>query len=442
VAWGIGLARLSDNSFFTHLATGRLILDTGHIPTVDPYSFTVRGEPWVVQSWLASLLYGVTEDVFGGDGLRVLTGLLVVGITAVAWRLARPARSFVVRLGIGALVLGVGSGLWAERPLLIGLLALGLTILAAEGGLDPRWLVPIGWIWVNSHGSFPLGVVYLLVVLVGCRLDGTPAMVERRAFTWLTGGILLGAINPLGPRLLIFPFELLQKRELLSYVSEWQAPTFLSLGQRLFLVQLAVVIVALVRRPSYRSGLVVCVFTLAALLGARNLTEASLDFGSLRCDLRGPLASGLAAMGLALAALLGSTRLSEPAFDFRGYPVEAVQHLVDHDVDLHEVRMAQPDLAGNFLELRFGDEANVFFDDRFDLFPKEVSDAHVALLNGSADADEALDTFDVDLVLLRRGDAYSQTLDASPDWRRLTSEKAWLLFCRRGADLGPEHEGC
>ena len=61
--WGayIGSAALSDNSFFTHLATGRLILRDGAIPTVDPYTFTARGEPWVVQSWLASLVYAAVE---------------------------------------------------------------------------------------------------------------------------------------------------------------------------------------------------------------------------------------------------------------------------------------------------------------------------------------------------------------------------------------------
>src|SRR5690606_15093214 len=47
----IGTDRLSDNSFFTHLATGRYILEHG-FPHGDVYSFTAPGERWVVQSWL------------------------------------------------------------------------------------------------------------------------------------------------------------------------------------------------------------------------------------------------------------------------------------------------------------------------------------------------------------------------------------------------------
>ncbi len=75
--WGlhIGLDRLSDNSFLTHLATGRLILDHG-VPRTDPYSFTANGQPWVVQSWLASVIYAWIESWFGANGIRVLMAAL------------------------------------------------------------------------------------------------------------------------------------------------------------------------------------------------------------------------------------------------------------------------------------------------------------------------------------------------------------------------------
>ncbi|MDP1804033.1 MAG: hypothetical protein Q8K72_02600, partial [Acidimicrobiales bacterium] len=157
-AVAIGMRPLADNSFLTHLATGRLILERGAVPSSDPYTFTALGEPWVVQSWLASWLYATVEALVGATGLRLLMGAVAAGLVAVAWRLTRPAASVVARLGIGVLFVGVGAGLWAERPLMLGLLALAAVVLVAEGGLDARWLVPIGWLWVNVHGSFPLGV--------------------------------------------------------------------------------------------------------------------------------------------------------------------------------------------------------------------------------------------------------------------------------------------
>ncbi len=46
----IGSRAISDNSFFTHLSTGNLILDERSVPTTDVFSFTAAGEPWTVQS--------------------------------------------------------------------------------------------------------------------------------------------------------------------------------------------------------------------------------------------------------------------------------------------------------------------------------------------------------------------------------------------------------
>src|SRR5262245_35288195 len=65
----IGLGPLNDNSFLTHLATGRLIIDNHHVPAHDPYSFSAAGHPWVVQSWLASLFYGAADKAYGARGL-------------------------------------------------------------------------------------------------------------------------------------------------------------------------------------------------------------------------------------------------------------------------------------------------------------------------------------------------------------------------------------
>ena len=54
--WAIGLAKLSDNSFFWHLRTGEYILDHG-IPHHDVFSYTAPGTKWVAQSWLAEVTY-------------------------------------------------------------------------------------------------------------------------------------------------------------------------------------------------------------------------------------------------------------------------------------------------------------------------------------------------------------------------------------------------
>ncbi len=445
---GIGLAPFSDNSFFTHLATGRLIVDQGHIPTTDPYTFTAHGHGWVVQSWLVSVLLGVADDVAGIGGVRILVGLLTVGVFAVAWRLSRPAQGLVVRVGIAGLVIGVGSLQWSERPLLVGLIAMGLAVLAGEGELDPRWLLPLGWVWVNSHGSFPIGVAYLLVVALGRRLDHLDASVELRAFRWLTGGVLLGAVNPLGPKLLVFPVQLLQHQEVLRHVTEWQAPQFHDLGERIFLLQVGLAILALVRRPRYRNALVVAVFVAAALLGARNeavaslvlvpvLAEAWSNVGGLKASAREGISRLLAVAGVVLIAAVAMSRLGQPAFDVSGYPVAALDQLDEWKVDLQRVHLASIDQVGNLIELRDGPGQRVWFDDRFDMFPDAVTRDAFALNDARPRSLEVLDAHGIDLVLWPSQGGLTAVLSATDEWRDLDdADDGWRLFCRVGAPLG------
>lgn len=447
-AIAVGMRPLSDNSFLTHLATGRLILDRGSVPSTDPYTFTALGESWVVQSWFASWLYATVEALAGAPGLRLLMGMVAAALVAVAWRLTRPAVSVVVRLGLGVLFVGVGAGLWAERPLMLGLLGLAAVVLAAEGALDPRWLVPVGWLWVNVHGSFPLGLAYLVVVLIGSRLDGGGwAGAERRSLGWSALGMVLGAVGPLGPRVLVFPVELLQRQDVLSNVIEWRAPTFDSFSQRAFLVQLAVAIVLLVRRPSYRAGLVVSVFAAAALLGARNLPVASLvllpvmasaapEWGTLRCATRSSLARLVAVTGLAACVLLALVRLDQRDYELRGYPVDALAFLAEAGVDLdHGDHLATQDVVGNLLEAVYGPRGLVFYDDRFDMFPDQVSAAHLALVRASPGVDDQLAELDVDLVVWDREAPMGQRLIVDPAWRVLFTDEQAVVACRRGASL-------
>lgn len=437
---------LNDNSFLTHLATGRLILDRGAVPSVDPYSFTASGEPWVVQSWLVSVLFAWAERVGGLDAVRVLVMAVTGAVALLAWRLLRPADGVVARLALAAVFLTVGVGTWAERPLMFGLLAFSTYVLAGEGGLDPRWLLPVGWLWVNSHGSFPLGLVYLTAVVVGEHMDGTRLPPARRSLRWAFAGTLAGAFGPLGLGALTFPVEVLGRQDVLQHVLEWQAPAFTSLSERAFLMQGVVAVVLLVRRPSYRTGLVLAVFMGAALLGSRNIAVASIallpsmaasvsGLGSLRSRTRPGLGRPLLAVLMLAAAILVVLRLDSAPSRLSAYPVDALGYLEGVGIDTREVRLAAPEAVGNLVTYVYGAERRVFYDDRFDMYPSEVSEAQLALAKAYPSVLTDLGRYEVDLILVRRSQSMALVLTAEPDWRTLFTDERWLLSCRRGAVL-------
>ena len=448
VAIAVGIERLNDNSFLTHLATGRLIRSSG-IPRVDPYTFTVFGDPWVVQSWLPSWLYASLESVWGLNGVRVLTAVLYAAIVAILWRLTEPAAGFVVRVLVAAVALAAMFGFLAERPFLIGLVAFGLCVLAGEGRLDPRLLVPAGWIWVNSHGSFPLGAVVLTVMLVGGLLDRRAVRVEAGALGWLLCGFVLGAFNPLGPRLLWFPIELLGRSSVLrSTILEWK-PLALDTGSQIAFVLLAVLAVwSVVRQRSWRAASLAVVFVVAALASRRNVPIAVLALAPVVASglpavgtltgLERPKASRVAVAALCvLTALYVTVALRQPPTAFLAYPVESIDALEDAGLSGPgtTARLVAPDYVGNYLSARYGSDAHSFVDDRYDLFPLDLIDDYGVLVRVDGDPGEVLDRYDADIVLWRTDEPLHEWLDASDEWVPAgAGGELWGLHCRIGSD--------
>ncbi|NNE96882.1 MAG: hypothetical protein HKN24_12720 [Acidimicrobiales bacterium] len=424
----IGRRVLGDNSFLTHFATGQLIIDRGSVPTVDPYSFTAKGEPWVVQSWLASVLYAGVDGVLGGFGVRLMNGVLTGATAALVWKMtSRRNANVFVPLGLTGAVLIIGASMWSARPLLFGLLGFTLVLAVLEGLIRPLWLLPIMWVWVNSHGSFPLAGVLVGTVGVGQWLDSRQFPVDTaRVLGYVTAGTLLGAINPLGPRLLWFPVQLLGRGEALDNVVEWRPFTLEGITAWVFAGLIVAFVVSLTRTVEWRNVVPATVFTLAAFLAIRNIVVASvvlavvaaphlqLTLGQLRHTDRGPAPRilGVGSIALALLAVVASMSGS---VDFDGYPIDEIDALDEAGLFDGNHRVLHSEVVGNYLGFRFGTDANVFVDDRFDFYPQQVLDDFDVMLYGG-DYQAVVDRWEPDAILWKQGGGFQQWLEARGDW--------------------------
>lgn len=441
--WGlaIGLQPLGDNSALTHLATGRFILDHG-VPRRDPFSFTAAGHAWTVSSWLASVGMALAERANAGYGVLVAHAVLTTLLAVLAWRLTRSASSMAGRILPVSVVLAVGTGSWPERPLLIGLVFLAIVVLVTESDVGSPWfLLPVMWFWVNTHGSFPLGLVYIGVRMVGRRLDGAPAgrlpVIAKAALV----GTLLGGINPVGPRLIVFPLELLKRHDLLARVVEWRSPDFSRPANLVFLAGFLVAVLLAGRRCSWEDGLVAVVFGAAACLGQRNIALGSIalapvlardlaHLGAVRGDNRNK-ATGVAALALvALAALLAVNSFQRPAYDLSTYPVAELNWMGTQG--LLETRVATQDFVGNLLLLREGATARVFFDDRYDLYPRTLITDSWKLLDGNEGWQGRLNRYRIDTLLWQRKKPLAGLVASDPDWRVVRRSTNWIVAVRSG----------
>lgn len=454
VGFVIGARTLADNSFLTHLATGRLILAQRAVPTVDPYTYLARGQTWTIQSWLVSLLYGGLDATLGPWAIRLAHGLAGALITQGLWRLVAPARQLVVRVGLVGLVLLTGSYLWSPRPLLFGLLALVVTLQVVQGQRRPGWLVAVFWLWVNSHGSFVMGLGLLGAVAVGAAIDRRrwpgPELVRCGL---AVAGCLAAVVNPVGWRLLWFPIELMGRSSALTGVAEWSPPTFDSVPEKLFLVLGALIVVAARRRCPWRQLLPAGVFFVAGLLAVRNLGLASLVIVALLAPSLAGLASGLRIEGeqggrparlTAFSALAGFlvaalAVMTAPAIDLSDYPVAQVDWLEARSLVASDgVVLGERDIVGNYLVLRYGPQARVFMDDRFDFHPLDVVADHRALLMGG-DMAPILARRGFDVILWATKSPLYRWLQTDPHWHLMLVDDSWFVACR---DTSPVYTRC
>lgn len=437
----LGLAPLKDNSFLTHLATGRLIFERGAIPSSDPYSFTAFGDPWTVQSRGASVLYAGAERTVGLVGIRLLNAALILVLVALLWQLTRPAGRVVGRALTLGLVVCMGTGLWVERPLLFGAVFLALVLLAAEDRLDPRWLVPVMWLWANTHGSFPFGIVFLVLVAAGRWLDERqrPA-VELRALAWASVGTVLAAVGPVGPKLLTFPFQLLSRRDAFEGVAEWEPPSWDRGVEKFFAAQMVLLlVVTLARHRRWRVLLPALVFGLAAGLSSRNILQASIvatpllaaglhGLGSLDGTKRPRLARPLAGALGCLALLLVVSGIAAPDTALDPYPERATTWMRSHDLlDLND-RVVTRDFVGNYIEFQYGPErVRSYIDDRVDMYPIEVIADYTQLLRPGGDYEAVLDRAEATAVLWDKDSDFGRWLEDSEHWRVVFEDETWVV---------------
>lgn len=229
---------------FWHLFTGLRMLATGRVPTTDPYSWTMHGHNWVAQEWGYELLLALAYQAARFQGLFLLSlgFALALFLTLLAlWRLRGASYA---QAGIILMLMAYPLAPFIRfRPQEASYLLFALFLLLMElrrrgtplGRLAPFFLLGM-LLWVNVHGSFPLGIgllllegmVMLLPRAIG-RIPNPLAGSRAEAFPVLLlalGTGLIALINPRGPELFHFVFRVSSSPLLRNNIQEWQSPNF------------------------------------------------------------------------------------------------------------------------------------------------------------------------------------------------------------------------
>jgi hypothetical protein len=167
LATAFTLRPVDDADVWFHLAAGRLMWTTWRWPATNTFAYTTPEHPWVDVHWVFQLLLFGCQSVAGANGCIALAVLLVLVTTGVLYATARRhAPPMLVAFLLGWALL-VASPRFVPRPELLAfaLMAAFLWLLDdyPRTGAAIWWLVPLQALWMNAHGTTPLGVP-----LVGC----------------------------------------------------------------------------------------------------------------------------------------------------------------------------------------------------------------------------------------------------------------------------------
>ncbi len=437
---------LSDNSFLTHLATGRLILADG-VPSTNPFLYT--GTAFPVPSWWWSILLGAADRLGGATALRLLSAVVAFGVGAAAVRLTLqsgksrgPQRLLSVVLPSG-LALFCVLGFLNGRPHLAGFLLLAAALIVLGEQRSPWWMVPIFAVWVNVHGTWLYGIAILGLLAFARLVDDRQ---WRTADLWrglaAVGGVVLGgALTTPMYELVLLPtrqFGDPVERQALQSYTEWSRIPLDNPMLWALIVMAAISFVGALRQRRHATAVVVVLMGTMGWSGGRLMPIAALTLipftaSALRTvgTLGLPLGRAARRCWIAAAVILVCTVgyvVLTPGYRLDRYPSEAVDWLEQRDlIATEDVRVMSHDYVGNYLEWRFGADANAYVDDRPDAATLVQYARLLRLEDGWSDD---LRSVDPDVVLWHVDKGLSQELANDDRWMTAVELGEYRVFCR------------
>jgi hypothetical protein len=446
----------SDGDLGFHLATGREVLASGRIPSLNVLSYTEPQQLWRLHQWLPATLFELVFQRAGITGV-IATKMAVIAATwAIVYRTARRLGAAPFPAGLACFgAIAASAFRFEARPYIFTHLTLAWILLLASSRRSVLAIAVVTALGLQLHASID-GLLALLVLAAGgfaqaLRPEPRVASGLRAASPLLLAaglGLALGAAalqayHPIGASILLFAFEMGSDPYLAQHLIEFRPLHRFPLELLpLTWAWLAVVLAtAVTRRRVMHAGqlALLLVFGLLALRFARMayafaivsaplvaaaLCRAPLQLPAVRPQLR--------------AALLAACALAAPLYVFRdhapgfGYAPSSWPHAHFAFVRQHHLAghaFVSNAWAGPFLGV-FYPERKSFFDMRLEAYsPNMLREVYQRIAYGLPGWDALLDRYDVQWLLLRYttpGEAALQ--GGAPNLRqRLASDPRFTL---------------
>jgi hypothetical protein len=219
---------LLDGDTYWHLIVGGDILHNRSLPTVDGYSYTRAGAPWIAKEWLSQIAFYGAYSLAGWFGVCLMTATVAASAYAFlfAWLCRRVAP--IVALTMTTVTVSLGSASLLARPqiffyLLLTVCACGL-VGAVEKKKTPWWLPFLAALWANLHASFPIALILAALFGFEAVVSAAPAERARTAAKWglvLLASLAAAGATPYGYDPLLVSLKIVGSKEI-DAIDEWR----------------------------------------------------------------------------------------------------------------------------------------------------------------------------------------------------------------------------
>lgn len=444
---------ITPHDYWFYVRLGRDILESGHIPRADSFSYTYPGRPIFYQPWLSAVIFWLAHSAGGAALTFLIRGLCIAIAYGLSWVLMREAGTGTRLATVLTIFLGLSSSMnWSVRPQMFAyplfVVILWALWLWQHGRAKWMWLLPLAvLLWANLHGSFVLAFFLMGSALLFGAGD------KKQLTLWLGLSLLATLANPRGIFVWQFVSDMLTSPSDQLFATEWRPPVNAGWQMNIFFAWLLLFVpLAAFSQPRLSalewvwflgfgwlalSGLryVIWFMFIMALLSGPMLTELIRPFTrkTRSSDPRLNLILGTFLLLLSLTVLPGVREAwwpdSPPLYHEATTPIAATEWLARH-----------PDLpAPLFAEYTFGSYLTfalpsrlLWIDNRFNAFPPEHWENYQAISSAKPEWDELLDQDNINLLMLSLASQPNlvQAVEESDAWCEQYRDETAVIFSR------------
>jgi hypothetical protein len=447
---------LNDPDIWWHLRNAQYLFQHHQLPSHDMYSFTVAGHAWVSHEWLSEIPYYIAYRALGVSGIKVMTFVVLDVIFLLLLYLCyQESRNFKASIVSCLFATTIATVSYGPRTILFGYLYLVVLLIILQRfrqrGNAPLWLLPpLFCLWINTHGSWSLGLILFSLIGISGLVGGTWGRIESTRWTpaQLRKLVIAGAasiaalfVNPFGWRLVFYPLDLAFNQKLnITHVAEWITVDFHTVRGKLVLALIVGLLLStLIRNRRWNLGeLLIFLFALYSgltyvrfliLLGiivAPVLAQILDFFPRYRPQEDTPKVNTAVILILIGAMIYAWPRSAKVEKSIEhDYPAGVLPYLQAHPL---QGNMLNYYLWGGYLGWH-NPQIKDFVDSRVDIFEYEgVLKDYLDILS-LTDIDSVIQKHHIRYVLFPPGEGFTYALEHDPQhWKVLYKDNVCLLF--------------